>query len=271
MFGLTTFAQSPFNALGGTTFVVTTSESVTFSDTYAGPVVFSGIIADSIALADSDGGGSTFDFFVTASENYSLDDLQTGLWSGGRAILESMTLTSEEIVIVNFNPELPENYTLTETQDSNVNFKPTVAETATFTDSQTGNRDTNTTTSESITLTDAQAAQVDFASLIAEGFTLFDAQSAQANFAPVIAELLTILDSQIGRGWFKINDDQSVTWTNVNNTNSSTWSNINNTQNGVVLWTNSSSDTVIWVNDDGDVISWGSAAIGGWKIINNIQ
>lgn len=231
MFGLTTFAQSPFNALGGTTYVVTTEETFTLSDTYDGPVAFGGIIADSIALADSDGGGTSFDFFLTAAENYSLDDLMTGLWSGGRSVEEAITITSEEVGIANFIGINPETYTLTTTEDANANFKPTNAETVTLTDTQTGNRDTNTTTAESVTLTTTESATAGFAVLVEEGFTFYDAYAAQADFAPAIAELFTLLDSPIGRGWFRIDDDQTVTWLAVNNAQSTTWTNVGDDQN----------------------------------------
>ena len=47
MFGISTFAQSPFAALGGgTAFPVDVSESFTLSDTYANFMQFSGIVAD---------------------------------------------------------------------------------------------------------------------------------------------------------------------------------------------------------------------------------
>ena len=67
MFGLTTFNQSSFNALGGTTYIVTTAETFTLSDAYTGPVAFGGIIADSISLSDLD--TSQFNFAETIAEN----------------------------------------------------------------------------------------------------------------------------------------------------------------------------------------------------------
>ena len=78
MFGISAFAQSPFASLGGTAYPVSVAESFTFSDSYLGPATFGGIIADSISLVDGDGGATTFDFFVTDAETFSLDDQARG-------------------------------------------------------------------------------------------------------------------------------------------------------------------------------------------------
>ena len=79
MFGISTCAQSPFASLGGTAFPVDLAEIFTLSDVYAAQVAFEGLYDESFALADSDGGATTFDFFVTNSENYSLDDQSAGV------------------------------------------------------------------------------------------------------------------------------------------------------------------------------------------------
>ena len=76
MFGFTTFNQSPFNSLGGTSYPVDIAETIIFTDAFLSQIDFAGLNAESIALTDGDGGGSTFDFFVTSAENYSLDDSQ---------------------------------------------------------------------------------------------------------------------------------------------------------------------------------------------------
>jgi hypothetical protein len=52
----------------------------------------------------------------------------------------------------------------------------------------------------------------------------------QSNFLQSIVENFNLLDLATVRGWFKINDDQSITWTAINNTQSITWSNIGDDQ-----------------------------------------
>ena len=42
MFGISTFAQSPFASLGGTAYPVDLAESFTLSDVFAGPGAFAG-------------------------------------------------------------------------------------------------------------------------------------------------------------------------------------------------------------------------------------
>jgi len=45
-----------------------------------------------------------------------------------------------------------------------------------------------------------------------------------------VTELITFLETQIAYGWFKINDDQSITWNALNNSQSITWSDVSDDQ-----------------------------------------
>jgi len=97
MFGISTFAQSPFAALGGNAYPVDVAESFTLSDVYDGPVAFGGEWADSFALADSDGGGSTFDFFGAIEDNFSWNDEAFGVYDVLVAQAESFSLVDEVV------------------------------------------------------------------------------------------------------------------------------------------------------------------------------
>jgi len=50
-------------------------------------------------------------------------------------------------------------------------------------------------------------------------------------FFGLLAESSTITDFQFGRGWFKINDNQTVTWVDVNNNQTQSWTSVSDDQN----------------------------------------
>jgi hypothetical protein len=148
MFGISAFAQSPFASLGGTAFPVDLAESMTFTDVYAGPVAFQGLYDESFALADSDGGGSTFDFFGTVAENYSLDDQSFGNYDVLVSQSDSFNLTDDVI--------------------GNVDFVGVLTDSVTFTDDYIGAIDFVGLDTESMSFSDIWAVLVDFAATVAE-------------------------------------------------------------------------------------------------------
>jgi len=60
--------------------------------------------------------------------------------------------------------------------------------------------------------------------------TTIDAVLAQFNVVN-IDNLVTLSDFQYARGWFKINDNQTVTWTTINNNQTQSWTSVNDNQN----------------------------------------
>ena len=62
-----------------------------------------------------------------------------------------------------------------------------------------------------------------------------DSSAQQSAFYNSIIESFVILDTNFVRGWFTINDDQTITWNQIANTNTVNWTQINNTQPDV--WT----------------------------------
>lgn len=51
------------------------------------------------------------------------------------------------------------------------------------------------------------------------------------DYVDSVSEQVILTDYQFARGWFKINNNQTVTWGNINNNQSITWTNVNDTQN----------------------------------------
>ena len=60
---------------------------------------------------------------------------------------------------------------------------------------------------------------------------LTSVESGLAQFNPSCTEQVILTDYQFARGWFIINNNQTVTWGNINNNQSITWTNVNDTQN----------------------------------------
>jgi hypothetical protein len=90
-----------------------------------------------------------------------------------------------------------------------------------------------------------------FIASIVENLNSGDSSAQQSNFLQAIVETFTALDLASVYGWFKINNDQSVTWNAINNNNTVTWANIGNDQS--VTWNAiNNNNTVTWVNIGND-------------------
>ena len=57
-----------------------------------------------------------------------------------------------------------------------------------------------------------------------------DSSVQQSNFYNSIIESFVMLDTNFVRGWFTINDDQTITWNQINNNQSVSWTQVNNVQ-----------------------------------------
>jgi len=237
MFGISTFAQSPFAALGGNAYPVDVAESFTLSDVYDGPAGFQGLLDESFSIVDGDGGGTSFDFFVSTVENYSLNDEAFGVADILVSQSDSFTLTTAEDIQVDFNPVYAETITYSDEYVGTQNAVGLDEEDATFTDEWNGPVDFKPTVSESYTITDSETGAWDALATVSEAYTLTDSYQAAVDFIGLLQEQFTVIDSLIARGWFKINDDQTVTWQAANNSQSVTWQNINDNQdpNWVVI------------------------------------
>ena len=67
--------------------------------------------------------------------------------------------------------------------------------------------------------------------MLFRSINLADSYAVTAQFLASIVENFTMLESQFPRGWFKINDDQTVTWNAIGNNQSITWQDVGNGQN----------------------------------------
>jgi hypothetical protein len=72
-------------------------------------------------------------------------------------------------------------------------------------------------TADSATFTDSTSAQYAFGPTVAESLSAIDTIPANAIYNVVRVESLTLTDAPIGRGWFRIVDDQNPNWVQINN------------------------------------------------------
>jgi hypothetical protein len=211
MFGITPFAQSPFASLGNAFYGVIVNETETLTATQ-----------DVLAA-----------FLAAQTDTQTLTDVQTGLVAFLAAQAQTQTLTDSSSAAQNFPVTESSNaVTLSALQNVIAGFVGAQANTITLTDDQVGGFQYVVDIVEPQTLTDTNISQFDFLGETSDVLviTTIDAVLAQFNVVN-IDNLVTLSDFQYARGWFKINDNQTVTWGSINNTQAPTWSSIDDTQN----------------------------------------
>ena len=206
------------------------SETITFSDVDSALLDYLNSISETVTLTDSV--TANIIFFTSLAEAITLTDVYT--FTGANvffvSLLESLTLSETQSATATFVSAVSEAVTFADIAAASATFVGFLSESQTLTDSYIGTSSKFASISETATFTTSQTANVAFAGILAETLVLIETQSAQVDFRPAVAELITLLDFAIGRGWFKIPDDQTVTWNAINNTESTTWSTIDDTQ-----------------------------------------
>jgi hypothetical protein len=104
--------------------------------------------------------------------------------------------------------------------------------TQTLSDIQTVTADFASSQTDTQTLTDSTAVLVAFLADYSDTQSLSEIQTAiRDTLVYESSAVQTLSDFQYARGWFNINDNQTVTWGAINNTQAPTWSSIDDTQN----------------------------------------
>jgi hypothetical protein len=210
MFGITAFAQSPYASLGNAFYPVSVDETETLTDT------------QSVLAA----------FLASQTDTQTLTDAQTGLVAFLVDQANTQTLTSLEIVSQNFPvTESSGAVTLSALEDVIAGFVGSQTNTITLTDAQVGGFQYVVSIVEPQTITDINVSQVAFLGETSDVLVITTIDAVLAQFNVVCTELVTLSDYQFARGWFKINDNQTVTWVPVNDMQSSNWAQIDDTQN----------------------------------------
>jgi hypothetical protein len=211
MYGISAFAQSPYASLGGAFYGVIVNETETLTDTQT-------------AIAA---------FLAAQTDTQTLTDAQTGLAAFLVAQDQTQTLTDSSSAVQNFPvTESASAVTLSALEDVIAGFVGAQANTITLTDDQVGGFQYIVDIVEPQTLTDTNVSQFAFLGVTSDVLviTTIDAVLAQFNVVN-IDSLVTLSDFQYARGWFKINDNQTVTWAAVNNNQTQSWTPVNDNQN----------------------------------------
>ena len=248
------------------------SETVTLTDTNVG--------SNAISVTTNSTSNTNGSAFAAASFG------EVGFADGYSTIVYSNTLTQNdtESVQVSFIGDIEEGQTLVSQEDVtayflvvssyndqaltdiNVVVRGVYASidggTQTITDAYNGGFFLAAVQTETTTISDSENVLVAFTGNIDEVQTITTVQTALAAFLASQVETTTLLDYQYARGWFKINDNQSVTWVPINTNGDS-----------IVQWTNNALQNDIWSNDLGYILFWSST--GGhsptWQLVNNTQ
>ena len=210
MFGISAFAQSPYASLGGASYGVIVNETETLTTTQ-----------DVLAA-----------FLAAQTETQTLTDAQTGLVAFLAEQTNTQTLTSLETVSQDFPvSESSSAVTLSALEDVIAGFVGAQANTITLTDDQVGGVQYVVSIVEPQTLTDTNVSQFAFLGVTSDVLVITTIDAVLAQFNVAVSDLITLSDYQFGGGWFKINDNQTVTWVDVNNNQTQSWTSVNDNQN----------------------------------------
>ena len=211
MFGISAFAQSPFASLGGAFYGVIVNETETLTTTQD-------VLAAFLAAQTTD--------------TQTLTDAQTGLAAFLAAQAQTQTLTSLETASQNFPVTESSNaVTLSALEDVIAGFVGAQANTITLMDDQVGWVQYIVSIVEPQTLTDTNVSQFAFLGATSDVLVITTIDAVLAQFNVATSDLITLSDYQFNGGWFKINDNQTVTWVDVNNNQTQSWTSVNDDQN----------------------------------------
>ena len=210
MFGISAFAQSPYASLGGAFYGVIVNETETLTTTQ-----------DVLAA-----------FLAAQTETQTLTDAQTGLVAFVVDQSNTQTLTSLATSVQNFPvTESSSAVTLSALEDVIAGFAGAQTNTITLTDDQVGGFQYVVSIVEPQTLTDTNVSQLAFLGVTSDVLVITTIDAVLAQFNVAVSDLITLSDYQFGGGWFKINDNQTVTWVDINNNQTQSWTSVNDNQN----------------------------------------
>ena len=247
--------------VGNATFAGVITEDTTLTDTQSITAAFASAITEAATLADAQ--SVVLTIVSDISEAITLADSQTVIANFASIVLENIGVAESESVVASFTAVISENANLADVESVLASFVSSLSEALTAADSSVAIKIFNSAITEDIQPADIQTALRTQYALISENLVPADAITVIASFSSQITENLVLLDSPILRGWFKIDDDQTVSWGAVNNTNSAVWAAVNDGQ--MVSWNNvNNANSTTWTNigDDQNPV---------WTSVDNTQ
>jgi hypothetical protein len=207
------------------------------------------------------------------SNTTSLTDAESALGVLVAELPESITITEAESALGTFFGLLADATTIDEAESALGTFFGVRAESSTITEAESAAQDFPVSeTASTQTITDAQSVLRSIFAFLDEDTPITETESALGVFYGLLNELSVITDYQFGRGWFKINDNQTVTWVDVNDNQTNVWQPvINGASILITQWVNNSGSIVYWLNNTIDTVSWSGTPPQIWYQINNSQ
>jgi len=233
-------ADSPaYTALGFITEALTSADSMLGVGNFAGVIseglsptdaptvtaAFASLISEPNTLADSPAGG----WNVVITENAGFTDSPTGFGTFVFAIIENINPAENQTKASAYPVSITEAlFTLADSPIGLPTYFVSISEGSTVANAQIGGW--NVAVTENTTVVDNKTVIAAFVNSVSEGVISGDLPSVIASFISSINESNIIRDSQYGRGWFIINDNQTITWVSLDDSQTPNWVQINNSQ-----------------------------------------
>lgn len=211
MFGLTTFAQSPFAALGVSSFNETQSESIAVADAVVASIIHSSAIAESMGAVDLQrviGAPDPVFESTTPNDAYGVSNNIYNV-----LVAESTTPSdTDSSTGIIFTEEMDETLGAADSIASTANFISAISESTTPSDAFTGERVFNYFISESVSPAEAQAGVFNFVATVAETFAATDNMTYTVDTRALPTGVLITLSVNNVNVWGNINDDSNPNW-----------------------------------------------------------
>jgi hypothetical protein len=210
-------------------FFASITEAFTSNNIQSAQSVFNRSITENSTLAAAQQVTSTFardiTEAITVADNQSVVAIYAGVITEGQGIADNQTVSGI------FNADTTDGLTVASIQSVSANFNSAITEDSTILSVEDAIKAVFSSITENSNLADNQSVFAYFNVTRTENFDPAALQSVQANFNSLINENLVVLDEFVGRGWFRIVDNQTVTWAAINNGQTVTWQNVGNDQN----------------------------------------
>jgi hypothetical protein len=195
MFGISSFAETPFASLAGAGFVFTLVEGIQSADSSTQQSNYSLSHVENVLLDEIDSTGAIFFANVT----------------------ESLFSADTSIVIAGYLGSVNEDVTSADSSAIAAQFTSSVTEDATINDAASMVQVFDASIVENMEMAEAQPANLIVLFAITENLSSFDSSTQQFSFLQSIVENSVVADSFGVGGWVKIIDVQTANWVNINN------------------------------------------------------
>lgn len=221
MFGVSSFAQTPFASLAGVAYALSVAENIGLADTSSQLSAFLQNIAEPITVDEVDATAGDFfssvieavtsaesatvlaAFLVSATENYSSADTPAVAAQFAQSVAENASLADAQNVYSEFLQSRIEGFTLGDASTQQSDFLQSITEDSQLNDTPTIIAQFTQSISEGVTLEDFEAITAQFVQSVTEGFAAADiAVIIQVFFESVVENFSAADATTITQGFF---------------------------------------------------------------------